>query len=137
MKNYFNLSVSLISGFLSYWFGGFDTTLIVLITFIVLDYLTGIIYAIETKTVNSEIGFKGLLKKFTIIILLILAVMLDKLFNDKFIFRTMVCYFYIANEGISVLENTAKIGIPYPQSLLNALQQLQKKEGEKNENNQS
>jgi toxin secretion/phage lysis holin len=109
-------------------FGGWDTVLIVLVFMMALDYLTGVIAAIYTKTLSSEVGFKGLLKKCTILIVLIVAVLLDRLLNDStWVFRTLIGYFYIANEAISLLENSAKVGLPVPAKLMDVLAQLKSK----------
>jgi toxin secretion/phage lysis holin len=107
-----------------------DTALMVLIAFMVLDYATGVIKAYISKVVSSDIGFKGIAKKSVIFIVLIVAVLLDKLLNTgTWVFRTLVCYFYIANEGISLLENCVALGLPIPEQLQNALVQL--KDGNK------
>lgn len=115
-------------------FGIWDTALAVVVLFMTLDYITGFFYGVVSKTLSSEIGFKGLLKKFTILVVLIVAVSLDRLLNSgSWVFRILVCYFYIANEGISLLENSAKIGLPIPPRLVNILAQLKnrsEKEGE-------
>lgn len=123
--NIFKVSVAGIGTFLSYLLGDWDTAIIVLIAFMTLDYITGVIVAFLNKEVNSEIGFKGLAKKFLIIIILIAAVCLDRLLNNEgWVFRTLVCYFYIANEGISLLENAGNLGLPIPSKLKKALEQL-------------
>lgn len=104
----------------------------VLVCFIVLDYCTGVIRAWINKEISSDIGFKGIARKMVILIVLIVAVLLDRLLNTgTWVFRTIVCYFYIANEGISLLENCAGLGLPVPESIQNALVQL--KDGEKKE----
>lgn len=132
MKEYFSAFVAALGTVLTYIFGGWDTVLIILVLFMGLDYLTGVIAAIYNKTLSSDIGFKGLLKKFTVLIVLIVAVLLDRLLNSgAWVFRTLVAYFYIANEAISLLENSARMGLPVPQKLLDILAQLKKKgEGE-------
>lgn len=131
MENVFNTVVAAIATYLTYLFGGWDTAIIVLIGFMVLDYITGVIYAYLTKTLSSEVGLKGLSKKFLIILVLIGAVMLDRLVgNGTWVFRTLVCYFYIANEGISLLENAGNLGLPIPNKLKEALEQLKTKESE-------
>ena len=115
----------------SYLFGGFDVTIIALAIFMALDYLTGVSGAIINKKLSSEIGLSGIAKKSLIVIILIMAVVLDRLINQEYhIFRTLVCYFYIANEGISILENIALLGVPFPNKLLSVLKQL-KKDSEK------
>lgn len=109
-------------------FGDWTSSIQILITLMVFDYVTGLIKSYLNKTISSDIGFKGILRKATIFIVLIVAVMLDKLLNTgTWVFRTIVCYFYIANEGISLLENLSEIGLPIPSQLKNALEQLEKK----------
>ena len=113
-------------------FGSWDIALIVLIFFIVLDYATGVLRAYINKEVSSKVGLKGIARKAVIFEVLIVAVLLDRLLNTgNWVFRTLVCYFYIANEGISLLENCAGLGLPIPEKLKDALAQL--KEGEKKE----
>ena len=117
---------TLICTVLTYLFGGWDVALIVLITFMVIDYITGVSVAVINKTLNSETGAKGLLKKLSIIMMLIVGVLLDRLINDgAWIFRTLVAYFYIANEGISIVENLSLLGVPVPKKIKRILEQLQ------------
>ena len=125
MEKVFNSSVAVIATFFTYLFGGWDIALIVLVAFMVLDYATGMMWAYIQKTLNSQIGFRGLIKKCMILVVLIIAVLLDRMINSgTAVFRTLVCYFYIANEGISLLENVSHLGLPIPDKLKNALQQL-------------
>lgn len=127
-KQIFNSIIAAIGCFFTYIFGSWDTALIVLVAFMALDYATGVMGAIIQKNVSSSIGFKGILRKITILIVLIVAVLLDRLLNDgTWVFRTLVCYFYIGNEAISLLENAVKIGIPIPEKLIKTLEQLKKK----------
>lgn len=127
--NWLSLSLAAIGTFLNYFFGGWDIVLIVLIAFIVLDYMTGIINAIIDKSLSSEVGAKGIAKKALIIVVLIVAVLLDRLINDDtWVFRTIVCYFYIANEGISLIENVARMGVPVPQKIVDILAQIKNKD---------
>ena len=99
----------------------------VLIVFMTLDYSTGVLYAYLIGQLSSEVGFKGLVKKCMILVVVIIGVMLDRMLgNGTWMFRTLVCYFYIANEGISLLENVGNIGIPIPNKIRNALEQLNK-----------
>ncbi|MDB2102134.1 phage holin family protein [Clostridium paraputrificum] len=113
-------------------FGSWDIALMVLIFFIALDYATGVLRAYVNKEVSSKVGLKGIARKAVIFVVLIVAVLLDRLLNTgNWVFRTLVCYFYIANEGISLLENCAGLGLPIPEKLKDALAQL--KEGEKKE----
>lgn len=105
--------------------GGWDLALQVLVSLVVIDYVTGVVVAICNKQLSSEIGFKGLFKKMMIFAMIYLAVLLAKATNSDFI-RTLTIMFYIANEGISVLENAGKLGVPYPVQLKNILIQLKK-----------
>ena len=113
--------------------GGWDLALQVLVAMVVLDYVTGVIIAILEKKLSSDIGFRGLFKKMMIFALVYVAVLVDQATNTDLI-RTLTIMFYIANEGISVLENAGKLGVPYPTQLKNILVQLKEKnsgEGEK------
>ena len=129
MEKFFNSIVAVVATFFTYLFGGWDIALIVLVAFMVLDYATGVIWAYIQKSLNSEIGFKGLVKKCMILVVLVVAVLLDRMINSgTAVFRTLVCYFYIANEGISLLENVSNLGLPIPDKLKVALEQLNENE---------
>lgn len=125
----FDSIVAIMATFFTWIFGTWDIAIAILIIFMVLDYLTGVIVAYQNKTLNSEVGFKGLIKKCMILVILIVAVMLDRLLNTgAWVFRTLVCYFYIANEGISLLENVSNLGVKIPEKLKDALEQLNKED---------
>ena len=127
MEKYFNVIVAILATFFTYLFGSWDLALQVLIVFMVLDYLTGVLHAYLIGQLSSEVGFKGLVKKCMILVVVIIGVMLDRMLgNGTWMFRTLVCYFYIANEGISLLENVGNIGIPIPNKMRQALEQLNK-----------
>ena len=131
MEKVFNSTVAVVATFFTYLFGGWDAAIGILIVFMCLDYATGVIVAYQNNLLDSEVGFKGLVKKFMILVILIVAVMLDRLMNTgTWVFRTLVCYFYIANEGISLLENVSNLGIKIPDKLKDALVQLNKDESE-------
>ena len=131
MEKVFNSTVAVVATFFTYLFGGWDAAIGILIVFMCLDYATGVIVAYQNNLLDSEVGFKGLVKKFTILVILIVAVMLDRLMNTgTWVFRTLVCYFYIANEGISLLENVSNLGVKIPDKLKDALVQLNKDESE-------
>ena len=134
LLNYLKGVVAIVGTALTWLFGAWDTALMVLVCFMALDYCTGVIRAFINKEVSSDIGLKGIARKAVILIVLIVAVLLDRLLNTcTWVFRTIVCYFYIANEGISLLENCSGLGLPVPESIQNALIQL--KDGEKKELN--
>lgn len=124
-KNNFDLLVGLCGGIVTYLLGGWDIALITLAVFMVLDYITGMGASYITKEWNSETGAIGLVKKGTILLLIVLGVFLDRVVaGDTWIFRNVIVMFYIANEGLSVIENCGRIGLPIPKRLLDALEQL-------------
>jgi len=115
---------------LNYLFGGFDMVLDILLVLIAIDYVTGIISAIYNKNLSSAIGFNGLLKKVGILAIVAVGHMVSIGLNIAEI-RSLVIGFYIANEGISILENAGRMGIPLPNKLMDVLAQL--KEGGEND----
>ena len=130
--DYIKLLVMALGTGLTWLLGVWDMPLITLVIFMILDQLTGVIRGYVNKDLSSDVGLKGIARKCVILIVLIVAVSLDRLLNTgSWMFRTMVAYFYIANEGISLLENCASLGAPIPEKLKNALIQL--KEGKKKE----
>lgn len=120
-----SLIVSTIGTGFTWLFGTWDMALAVLILCMVLDYGTGLLRAYVNKEVSSDRGLRGIARKAVIFVVLILAVALDRLLNTgQWVFRTVVCFFYIANEGISLLENCAGLGLKIPDKLKDALIQL-------------
>lgn len=118
----------------SYVFGPLDALLMVLLAVVAMDYLTGIACAAIARELNSAVGFKGLAKKVFIFLLVALSAMLDKLAPaTNGAVRSAVCMFYIANEGISILENAGRLGLPLPRQLKDALVKLQEKEDKERE----
>jgi len=129
---YFKTIIAIAGTLFTWLFGIWDTALIVLITFMVFDYATGVLRGYVNKELSSDIGLKGIARKAVIFVVLIVAVSLDRLLNTgTWLFRTLICYFYIANEGLSLLENAISLGVPVPNKLKDALAQL--KDGEKKE----
>lgn len=125
MKFEINTIVSVIATGATYMFGGWDVALITLIVFMCIDYATGVIVAINNHQLSSAVGMRGISKKMLIILILIGAVCLDRLLgNEAYLFRTLVCYFYIANEGISLVENASNLGLPVPEKFKEVLEQL-------------
>lgn len=120
LKCFTGITISLIGA----WLGGFDDMVITLIVFIVVDYITGVINAIINKKLSSEIGFKGILKKILILVSVGLAVRLDNIFNLDESLRYITIGFYLANDGISIIENLASIGVPFPNKVKDILKQL-------------
>lgn len=105
----------------TYLFGGWDQVLKILFIMIILDYITGVVRSGMKGELSSRTGFKGIIKKVAILVVVVIAVQLDKSMGQVNIFRYMVCFFYISNEGISILENFSKMGVPLPSFLVNLL----------------
>ena len=112
--------------------GGFDGFLYALIVFVVVDYLTGVMVAVLDKKLSSEVGFHGIFKKVFIFALVAVGHILDSyVIQNGSVIRTAVIFFYLSNEGISILENASVLGLPVPQKLKDVLEQLKDgKEGE-------
>jgi len=135
ISSIFKSIVATVGAALGYFFGEIDGFVYALITFIVIDYITGIMRAIIKKELSSDIGFRGIFKKICIFIIIGIGHMLDNLlFGEAGVLRSMIITFYIANEGISIVENMAFLGVPIPTPLLNTLQQLKKKNEQNKEN---
>lgn len=117
--------------FVNYLWGGLDLALKTLLLFMLLDYLTGIICAIKSKCLSSAIGFNGILKKVMILIVVAVACNLDNLTGTNGLIRSLVIFFYLSMEGISILENAARMDVGVPDELRDKLLQL--KEGGKKE----
>ena len=137
MKDFWNviqLVFTAVGGWLGYFLGGCDGLLYALIAFVVIDYITGVMCAITEKKLSSEVGFKGICKKVLIFILVGLAHVMDvNVIGTGSILRTAIIFFYISNEGLSLVENAAYLGLPIPQKLKDVLEQLHdraEKEGE-------
>lgn len=111
---------------LLFLFGGWDIALQCLLIAIVIDYISGLIKAYNTKTLDSKVGFKGILKKVGILCIVALSVVVDRITGNSGAIRTLVIYYFVANEGLSVLENLSIAGLPIPQSIKKALQALKK-----------
>ena len=123
--NFIKVIFTAIGGYLGYVLGGHDSFLYALIAFVVIDYLTGVMLAIIKKEVSSEIGFKGIFKKVMIFLMVAIGHTVDAyLIKNGGAIRTAVIFFYISNEGISILENSANIGLPIPEKLKDVLIQL-------------
>ncbi len=130
MKETICAILSGISTALIYLLGGFDVALNCLLIAIVLDYVSGLIKAYNTKTLSSRIGFRGLLKKIGLLILVMVAVLVDRVTGNSGAIRTVIIYYFVANEGLSIIENLGEAGIPIPKFLKKSLKAL-KKENDK------
>ncbi|HEM5082379.1 phage holin family protein [Streptococcus suis] len=116
---------SMIGGLIGSLFGELDGILYALLVFIIIDYLTGIFAAVVEKQLSSSIGFRGIFKKIAILFLVSLGHMIDTaIIKQGGTVRTMVIFFYLSNEGLSILENTVRIGLPIPEKLQAILKQI-------------
>ena len=114
-----------IGGWLGWFLGGCDGLLYALLAFVVIDYVTGIMCAVVDKKLSSEVGFKGIFKKVLIFALVGIGHILDtRVIGSSSVMRTAVIFFYLSNEGVSLLENAAYLGLPIPQKLKSVLEQL-------------
>ena len=128
MKEFWNgiqIVFTMIGGWLGYFLGGCAGLLIALVMFVVMDYISGVMCAIADKTLSSEVGFKGICRKVLIFVLVGIANILDvQVIGTGSVLRTAVIFFYISNEGISLLENAGYLGLPIPEKIKTVLEQL-------------
>ena len=119
------IAFSAIGGLIGWFLGGFDGFLYALIAFAVIDYITGVMCAISDKKLSSEVGFKGICRKVLIFVLVGIGNLVDVyVLGEAGVLRTAVIFFYLSNEGVSLLENSAHLGLPIPQKLKSVLEQL-------------
>ena len=128
MKEFWNtiqLVFAAVGGWLGYFLGGCDGLLYALIAFVVIDYITGVMCAIADKALSSEVGFKGICRKVLIFLLVGIANIIDvQVLGAPGVLRTAVIFFYLSNEGVSLLENAAHLGLPVPDAIKTVLEQL-------------
>ena len=123
--NWTQLSLAALGGFLGWFLGGVDGFLYALVAFIATDYITGVMCAIVERVLSSEIGYRGIFKKVLIFALVGIAHIIDQNINgDGSVIRTAVIFFYLSNEGISIIENATRLGLPIPEKLRDVLEQL-------------
>lgn len=128
MKEFWNtiqLAFAAVGGWLGYFLGGCDGLLYALIAFVAIDYITGVMCAISDKTLSSEVGFKGICRKVLIFLLVGIGNIIDvQVLGSPGVLRTAVIFFYLSNEGVSLIENAAHLGLPVPDKLKAVLEQL-------------
>lgn len=125
MKNIVKTVCGVAGGVAAWFLGGFDGFLYALVAFMALDYVTGTAVAASEKKLSSSAGFRGILRKTLMLAMVGAGNLLDSyILSDGAVIRTVVIFFYIANEGISVAENAAKLGLPVTEKLKNALAQI-------------
>lgn len=137
MKEFWNtiqLIFAAVGGWLGYFLGGCDGLLYALIAFVAIDYITGVMCAISDKTLSSEVGFKGICRKVLIFLLVGIGNIIDvQVLGSPGVLRTAVIFFYLSNEGVSLLENAAHLGLPVPDAIKTVLEQLHDRADEKGE----
>ena len=128
MKEFWNviqMVITAIGGWLGYFLGGCDGLLFALMAFVVIDYITGVMCAINDRKLSSEVGFRGICRKVLIFLLVGIANILDvQVIGTGSVLRTAVIFFYLSNEGVSLLENAAHLGLPVPDAIKTVLEQL-------------
>lgn len=128
MKGFWNaiqLIFSALGGWLGYFLGGCDGLLYTLLAFVAMDYITGVMCAVNDHTLSSEVGFRGICRKVLIFMLVGIANILDAdVIGTGSVLRTAVIFFYISNEGVSLLENAAHLGLPVPEKIKTVLEQI-------------
>ena len=123
-----------LGGFIGWFLGGADGFLYALIAFVVFDYITGVFCAIADKSLSSEVGFNGICRKVLIFVLVGIGNIIDVyVLGDSSVLRTAVIFFYLSNEGVSLLENASRLGLPIPDKLKEVLAQLHDKGGNDDE----
>ena len=135
MKEFWNtiqLIFAAMGGWLGYFLGGCDGLLYALIAFSAIDYITGVMCAISDKTLSSEVGFKGICRKVLIFLLVGIGNIIDvQVLGSPGVLRTAVIFFYLSNEGVSLMENAAHLGLPVPDAIKTVLEQLHDRAGSK------
>lgn len=129
------LWIGLMGGFLAWLLGGWDVLLISLVVLVALDYITGVLRSIVECRLCSDIGFKGIVKKVLIFIIVAAASAVQVAVQKNIPLREMVMMFFLANEGISILENAAQMGIPVPARFKRILMKLRDDESDKEDSN--
>ena len=119
------IGITAIGGCLGWLLGGLDGFIYALLAFVVIDYVTGVMVAVLERKLSSEVGFRGIFKKVLILAMVGIGNIIDvQLIKNGSAIRTAVIFFYLSNEGISIIENTAKIGLPVPEKLKTVLEQI-------------
>ena len=141
MKEFWNsiqFVFTVVGGWLGYFLGGYDGLLYALVVFMVVDYITGVMCAVSDKKLSSAVGFKGICRKVLILMLVGIANLLDvEVIGTGAVLRTAVIFFYLSNEGVSLLENAAHLGLPIPEKLKAVLAQLHKKAESEDDGNEA
>ncbi len=133
MKEFWNViqtAFAAVGGWLGYFLGGWDGLIYALIVFVIIDYITGVMCAFNDKTLDSSVGFRGICKKVLIFLLVGVGHVLDtSILGEAAVLRSAIIFFFLANEGLSITENAAHLGLPIPDALNEVLQNLHNRAG--------
>lgn len=123
-----------VGGFFGWFLGGMNGFIYALLAFVIVDYITGVAAAFIEKRVSSSVGYKGIIRKVMIFVLVGIGNIIDtEVIQNGSAVRTAIAFFYLSNEGISILENASVIGLPIPKKLRSVLEQLKEESGEEEE----
>ena len=138
MKEFWNIIQGIftgLGGYIGYFLGGVDGLIIALLIFVILDYITGIMCAVVDKRLSSSVGFKGIFRKVLIFMLVGVANLVDiHIIGNGSVLRCAIIFFYLSNEGLSIIENATHLGLPVPEKLKVVLDQIHEREDKKDEN---
>lgn len=127
MDNFFKTAIAIGGAVISYLFGGWSSLLSILLAFVILDYITGVAAAAKEGKLNSEVGAWGIVRKVGIFVIVAVAHLVDRALGDAHLFRDAAIFFYLANELLSMIENTGRLGAPIPPALQRAVEVLRGK----------
>ena len=134
MREFWNMIqfvFTVLGGWIGYFLGGWDGALYALITFITADYITGVMCAVSDRRLSSEVGFRGICRKVIILTLVGVGSILDRqVIGSGGALRTAVIFYYLSNEGISILENASRLGLPVPPKIKKVLEQMKEEKTE-------
>lgn len=130
MEEFIKIIFSVIASIFTLIFGGWDLLAQILVILMIVDYITGVVRSAKQGGLSSEVGFKGILKKVLMLAIVAVGVLIDRGLNVDGAIRTMVLWYYIANEALSILENVGEMGVPIPKKLQQMIQNLEKKNDE-------
>lgn len=115
---------SLLGSFTTFLFGGWDSLVVILLTFVIIDYVTGVIASAVEGKLSSKVGFKGIAQKIIIFALVAVSSLLDQVLGNQYFIRDATIFFYLVNEALSIIENAGRVGLPVPAFLVRIIEML-------------